>query len=274
MAARHPTGDRMRRVLLLLVLPAVALSCSSPRVALTGTAFKPRKATIQEVLKNSVRIQLREGADLRRSATGVVIDVVDQGGQPVSYVATNEHVVDARELPNVSYEVLVDDKKGTKTFKATVLAEGEVPGMDLAVLAVPGVKLEKATLASDDEPEVGDEVVVVGAPYGRGISVSGGMLSQVEWKDGVPTMLKTDAPVGYGASGGGIFSAQTGHLLGIIEGYRTAQVQVPSDTKAGGFSFDVPMPGETFGAPVAKLRRFAMERKLPDALSSALASRP
>lgn len=264
----------MRRLFFLVLLPAVALSCSSSRVALTGTAFKPRKATIQEVLKNSVRIQLREGGELRRSATGVVIDVADQGGQTVSYVATNEHVVDARELPNVSYEVLVDDKKGTRTFKASVLAEGEVPGMDLAVLAVPGVKLEKATLATDDEPEVGDDVVVVGAPYGRGISVSGGMLSQVEWKDGNPVMLKTDAPVGYGASGGGVFSAQTGHLLGIIEGYRTAQVQVPSDTKAGAFSFDVPMPGETFAAPVAKLRRFAAERKLPNALSTALAIGP
>ena len=264
----------MRRIVCLLVLPLVALSCSSSRVALTGTAFKPRKVTIQEVLRNSVRIQLREGTELRRSATGVVIDVVDQGGQPVSYVATNEHVVDARELPGVTYEVLVDDKKGTRTYQATVLAEGEVPGMDLALLAVPGVKLEKATLAGDDEPEVGDEVVVVGAPYGRGISVSGGMLSQVEWKDGTPTMLKTDAPVGYGASGGGIFSATTGHLLGIIEGYRTAQVQVPSESKSGGFSFDVPMPGETFGAPVAKLRQFALERKLPNGLSSALASRP
>ena len=37
-------------------------------------------------------------------------------------------------------------------------------------------------------------------------------------------MVKTDAPIGYGASGGGIFSLETGKLLAIVEGYRTAKV--------------------------------------------------
>jgi serine protease Do len=67
-------------------------------------------------------------------------------------------------------------------------------------------------------------------------------------------ILKTDAAIGYGASGGGVYSLDTGHLLAIIEGYRTAKVgfQVAEQT----YSFDVPMPGETFAAPVGKVRAF------------------
>ena len=67
-------------------------------------------------------------------------------------------------------------------------------------------------------------------------------------------MLKTDAPIGYGASGGGIFSLETGKLLAIVEGYRTAKVGFAVAEQD--YSFDVPMPGETFAAPTSKVRRF------------------
>lgn len=33
-----------------------------------------------------------------------------------------------------------------------------------------------------------------------------------------------DASVSYGASGGGVFDARTGGLIGLVEGYRTARV--------------------------------------------------
>jgi serine protease Do len=67
-------------------------------------------------------------------------------------------------------------------------------------------------------------------------------------------MLKTDAAIGYGASGGGIYSRVTGKLLAIVEGYRTAKVGFAVAEQT--YSFDVPMPGETFGAPSAKVRTF------------------
>jgi hypothetical protein len=69
-----------------------------------------------------------------------------------------------------------------------------------------------------------------------------------------PKMVKTDAPIGYGASGGGIFSLETGKLLAIVEGYRTAKVGF--EVADRDYSFDVPMPGETFAAPTSKVRRF------------------
>ncbi|MGQ0504382.1 MAG: serine protease, partial [Myxococcaceae bacterium] len=102
----------------------------------------------------------------------------------------------------------------------------------------------------------GDVVIVLGAPYGTGLSPSGGMVSVVELSSAsrAPKKLKTDAPIGYGASGGGIFSLTTGKLLAIVEGYRTAKVGFAVQEQA--YSFDVPMPGETFAAPSAKVRSF------------------
>ncbi|MBS2027778.1 MAG: trypsin-like peptidase domain-containing protein [Deltaproteobacteria bacterium] len=250
----------MRRLSVLASLALLAGCTTAETKPEAPLARTSRRTTVKQVLKSSVRVHVLDGTEVRRAATGVVVEVIDSGGHPTSYVVTNEHVVEKADLKQVTYQVLVDGPKGATAYPATLLAEGAVPSVDLAVLTVPGVRLDAATLASDDELAVGDDVVVVGAPYGRGLTVCGGMLSMVEVGDGRPTQLKTDAPVGYGASGGGLFSVETGHLLGVVEGYRTAQVQVPGE--GGGYTFDVPMPGETFAASVAKLRRF-LEEKCP-----------
>jgi hypothetical protein len=67
--------------------------------------------------------------------------------------------------------------------------------------------------------------------------------------------MKTDAPIGYGTSGGGVFEVPSGKLVGLVEGYRTAKVAFGGISNDD-FSFDVPMPGETFLAPPAKIRGF------------------
>jgi hypothetical protein len=181
-----------------------------------------------------------------------------------------------------SLVVLVDAPTGEpRQFAARVVAEGEVPDADLAVLEIRGVALPPARLASDPELAMGEDVFVVAAPYGRALSVSAGLLSQIDFAGGtserVPAMIKTDAAIGYGASGGGIYSAASGRLLGIVEGYRTAKVTVPNAESS--YSFDVPMPGETFAAPTTKIRAFLEKNGLqklldpPTATSAPAASR-
>ena len=46
----------------------------------------------------------------------------------------------------------------------------------------------------------------------------------------------------------------SGQLVGLVEGYRTARVNIDERR-----SFDVPMPGETFVTPVTKLRAFLVD---------------
>ncbi|NRD58294.1 S1 family peptidase [Corallococcus exiguus] len=215
-----------------------------------------RKAMVRRILPLNVRLVTTEDGKVRRSASGVVIGTEAGEAGPVSYVLTNAHAVEQGDLKEPVLKVVLDRRAETHEYLAEVVATGQVPDVDLALLRVTGVTWPVAELAADDEPEPGEDVVVAASPYGRALSISGGMVSQVEWDKETkhPHMLKTDAPIGYGASGGGIFSIETGRLLAIVEGYRTAKVDF--EVASQNFSFDVPMPGETFAAPSAKVRGF------------------
>ncbi|ATB32946.1 S1 family peptidase [Melittangium boletus] len=215
-----------------------------------------RKEQVRRILPHNVRLSVREDGQARSAASGVVIGNEKTPEGVVSYVLTNAHAVAMDGLDKPSLLVIVDARGDSTEYAARVVATGSVPDMDLALVKVPGLALEPARLATDAEVELGDDVVVAASPFGRALSLSGGMVSQVEWdKDSkLPRMVKTDAPIGYGASGGGIFSLESGKLLAIVEGYRTAKVGFAVAEQ--NFSFDVPMPGETFAAPSAKVRVF------------------
>ena len=231
----------------------------TPVVMQTVGAQAPRpsrKELVKRILPHNVRLAIQEGGKSRRTASGVVIGNEKTPEGLVSYVLTNAHAVEMGDLKDPRLVVIVDDRAESTEFSGQVVATGSVPDMDLALLKVPGLPLTPAQLASDTELELGDDVVVAASPFGRALSLSGGMLSQVEWDktSKVPRMVKTDAAIGYGASGGGIFSLESGKLLAIVEGYRTAKVGFAVAEQ--NFSFDVPMPGETFAAPSSKVRQF------------------
>src|SRR5690606_25182148 len=109
--------------------------------------------------------------------------------------------------------VAVERDGREQTYHGDVIAVGRVPELDLALLRVRGVLLPAAPLAENGELELGEEVVVAAAPFGNSMSLASGMVSRLDrGDDGLAHMLKTDAPVGYGSSGGGIFSLETGRL--------------------------------------------------------------
>jgi serine protease Do len=224
--------------------------------AVAGGAGLSRRAIVRRVLQHNVRLVVHDGKTARRTASGVVIASEPTASGAHSYVLTNAHALDTRGYKTPRLTVLVDRAGETMEYEAEPVAMGTVPDMDLALLRVRGVSLVAAELAEDAELEPGEDVMVIAAPYGKALSVSGGMISQVEWdrRANVPWMLKTDAPIGYGASGGGVYSRTTGKLVAIVEGYRTAKVGFAVAQQ--NYSFDVPMPGETFGAPTAKVRAF------------------
>jgi hypothetical protein len=152
---------------------------------------------------------------------------------------------------------VIVERPAFRRIAARVRFEGEVPAEDLAILEI-GEMLPAVSLGQPVDAQVGEDVVVIGAPYGRSLSVSAGIVSQLEVVDGDPRQqrsMKTDAPIGYGASGGGVFTVPGGKLVGLVEGYRTAKVSF-GGIGGNDFSFDVPMPGETFLSPPAKIRAF------------------
>jgi S1-C subfamily serine protease len=219
-----------------------------------------RKQLVRRIIPHTVRLVVTEGGKSRRTASGVVIGTERTDTGVASYIITNAHAVDVDDLKAPKMVITQERQAEVTEYPVEVVATGQVPDMDLALLRVRGVELSPAELAGDAELELGEDVVVAANPFGKSLSLSGGMLSQVEWdrESKSPKMVKTDAPIGYGASGGGIFSLETGKLLAIVEGYRTAKVGFAVADKD--YSFDVPMPGETFAAPTSKVRGFLQSK--------------
>jgi S1-C subfamily serine protease len=222
-------------------------------------ARSDKSRVVQKALRQSVRVEVVVAGKVARTASGVV--VASDKGQ--SWVLTNEHVVERDGLRGTaSFHVVVERPK-LHRVPARIVAEGEVPDEDLALLEIDEA-LVPAPLATETEVQVGDDVVVVGAPYGKSLSVSSGIVSQLEADETdarAQRSMKTDAPIGYGASGGGVFAVPGGKLVGVVEGYRTAKVAF-GGIAGNDFSFDVPMPGETFLSPPAKLRSFLVRAGL------------
>jgi S1-C subfamily serine protease len=249
------------------LLAAGLLVASAPLLGggSSARAPNPRAATVQKVFPSAVRLQLAVKGEIVRSASGIAFA---RRGE-ATYVLTNAHVVEPARDWSGAAEVRVVPGAGGATVVAKVLARGRVPDVDLAVLEVPG-ELPVTPLAPDEELELGDDLVVIGAPFGKGLSVAAGIVSQVEYEHAenaagprTPTGLKTDAAIGYGSSGGGVFDVGGARLVGVVEGYRTARVAF-GGRDSDEYSFDVPMPGETFVAPAAKIRRFLRENGLAD----------
>ncbi len=93
------------------------------------------------------------------------------------------------------------------------------------------------------------------------MTLASGIISQVNPE--TPSNHETDmrlmvgASVSYGGSGGGVYDAHTGGLIGLVEGYRTARVTLRGASSSG--YVDVPVPGETYVTPLVEIRRFLTE---------------
>ncbi len=259
--------NRLLAIAVGAVLAAGVLFAVAPRVGVAQVG-NPRASTVHKVFPSALRLQITAGGAVVRSASAVAF--ARRGGS--TYLLTNAHVVEPSARWKGAAEVRVL-ATGAKPRTGVVVACGKAPDLDLAVIEVRGGDFPVTPLAADDALELGDDLVVIGAPFGKGLSVAAGIVSQVEYDFSenaaaprVPKALKTDAAIGYGSSGGGVFDVPGARLVGLVEGYRTARVAFGKDE---GYALDVPMPGETFVAPAAKIRRFLSERGLGQLVASA-----
>ena len=128
------------------------------------------------------------------------------------YIATCNHVIEDAN----SISVALQD--GT-TYEAKVV--GYDSRTDLAIIKIEAENLPAATIGSSESYTVGDRVYAIGNPLGEyASSVTSGIISGLDRSveiDGVSmTLMQTDAAINPGNSGGGLFSAETGELLGIV----------------------------------------------------------
>src|SRR5216117_3350979 len=129
-------------------------------------------------------------------------------------VMTAAHVV--HSMDEVKVEFL-----GGETISARVISSE--PAADLSLLQLERVPAgaKVSPLANSDTVQVGDSVIIVGAPYGLAYSLSAGLIS-ARWAPNtvyktmpLAEFFQTDATINTGNSGGPIF-AMNGEVIGIV----------------------------------------------------------
>ncbi|MBI2468478.1 MAG: trypsin-like peptidase domain-containing protein [Candidatus Rokubacteria bacterium] len=215
-----------------------------------GCAAAPvvdRGEVVRRILPSIVQLRVEREAGGRAAASGVVF--ASDAATARSWIVTTRHLLDS----GAHQRVYVRVPPGRATLRASVVATS--PDADLAVLAVEGVVLPPVQFRED--ARLGDEVWVVAFPWGRRLTVVSGVVSQIVAEAGETAVegpaAMVDASVSYGASGGGVFDAASGALIGIVEGYRTARMVAPEARER---ALEFPVPGETLLIPARAIRRF------------------
>lgn len=127
---------------------------------------------------------------------------------PTGYVLTNNHVISGAD------EIRVALADGRETFAAVV---GTDPETDLALLFIEMPDLPSITLSKGDTMRVGDVVLAIGNPFGRGQAVTSGIVSALGRHNDLSAFvdfIQTDAAINPGNSGGALINAY-GDLVGI-----------------------------------------------------------
>ncbi|MBI1733922.1 MAG: trypsin-like peptidase domain-containing protein [Candidatus Rokubacteria bacterium] len=194
--------------LVLAVTTAVALGLPADAPAQTvGDVFRKVNVSVVVIRAKGRDVTASGRVQFSEIGSGVLISADGR-------VMTAAHVVHAAD------EITVELASG-ETVAAQVIASE--PAADLSL-----VKLERvppgavvAPMANSDTVRVGDQVVVVGAPYGLAYSMTVGWIS-ARWPPNtvyrempLAEFFQTDAVINTGNSGGPMFN-MAGEVIGVV----------------------------------------------------------
>ncbi|PYN47055.1 MAG: hypothetical protein DMD95_05265 [Candidatus Rokuibacteriota bacterium] len=238
----------MRRALTLAALALTGAGCVSASPA------PDRSELIRRILASTVQLRSERDGSLRRAASGVVVAM--HAGSRRTWIVTARHFVDPSPPEHIYVRL-----PGRMTVVPAVVAFVS-PDRDLAIIEAELLDVAPARLKM--EASLGDEILVVAFPWGQRFTVVRGIVSQVATLTDVTGPARmVSASVSYGSSGGGVFDAQSGELVGIVEGYRTAKVAIPEMKER---VLEVPVAGETTLIPAPAILRFLVDSGLSNFL--------
>ena len=198
----------MRQSLAALLIIGL-VTCLSPGVEAQTPGEVFRKVAPSVVVIRAKGHEVAAGGQTRFNETGSGVLISADGK-----VMTAAHVVHA--MDEITVEFL-----GGETVKARVVASE--PAADLSLLQLERVPAgaKSSPLANSDPIQVGDPVIIVGAPYGLSYSLSAGLIS-ARWKPNtvyktmpLAEFFQTTATINTGNSGGPMFS-MNGEVIGIV----------------------------------------------------------
>jgi serine protease Do len=139
-------------------------------------------------------------------------------------ISADGKVMTAAHVVQVAERVGIEFKDG-KVYPAHVVGSSARADVALVQLDRMPTGISPAPLADSDLLEVGDEIVVIGAPYGLGHSLTvghvSGKLTIEGLVSGIPMeVIQTDAAINVGNSGGPMFNLQ-GEVVGIVSSILT-----------------------------------------------------
>ena len=219
-----------------------------------------REEVLEQILPSAVQVIIEQQEGRRvRTGSGVVLASQRTDGHTDCFILTSGHTVSDIAGRKEVFVVFGRDRGPGKKARANVLAFRETPDLDLALLRAQVSPC--LAVRTDGAPLLGQTVWVVGFPWGRHMTLASGIVSQINAEDSsdqeTASRLMVDASVSYGSSGGGVYEARHGALIGVVEGYSTARVTAQGASPP--WYIDVPVPGQTFVTPLSDVRRFLAE---------------
>ena len=244
---------------------APSLAAAAAMLTLIGAAgcggswFRepPPERALDDILPASVQIVLEQQEGRRfRSGSGVVVAARPGSSGADCFILTSGHTFTGKGRGK-EIRVLFRRHEGPGVRAiASLLAVTDTDQLDLALLGTRSAFCPVARLGA--AAVLGESVWVVSFPWGRELTVSRGVISQLRRSGGARVdstgRLMVDATVSYGASGGGVFRARGGELIALVEGYPTARVAF--EGAASPSHVDVPVAGQTFLTPAADIQEF------------------
>ena len=193
----------------LAVVPSLLLGVAAPAAAQTAKEVFQKASASVVVIRAKGRDVARSGDVVRFTETGSGVLVTADGK-----IMTAAHVVHTMDEITVQFP-------GGEVVPARVIASE--PAADLSLIQVDRVPAGAVTapMADSDSVQVGDRVIVIGAPYGLTYSLSAGLIS-ARWAPNtvyksmpLAEFLQTDAVINTGNSGGPMFDT-AGRVIGIV----------------------------------------------------------
>jgi S1-C subfamily serine protease len=198
----------MPRRLAALLAVAVLLGAAAPaRAQSLSDAF--RRAAPSVVVVRAKGRDVGASGVTRFSETGSGVLISADGK-----VMTAAHVVDA--MDEITVEVI-----GGERVSAKVVASETAADLSLLQLERVPVRMQQGTMGNSDTVRVGDQVMVIGAPYGLAYSMSAGWIS-ARWPPNtvyktmpLAEFFQTTATINTGNSGGPMFD-MAAQVIGIV----------------------------------------------------------
>ena len=199
----------MRRLSLLVLAGAmVAWAPSAVEAQDVGQLFQQINPSVVVIRGKGREVSATRGiSQFTETGSGVLVSADGK-------IITAAHVV--HQLDEITVEFL-----GGETVKANIIASEPAADLSLLQLASVPKSAQVARLGDSDKVKVGDQVVVVGAPYGLSYSLSVGWIS-AKWAPNtayrampLAEFFQTNATINTGNSGGPMFN-MAGEVIGIV----------------------------------------------------------